>query len=178
MLKNEDLIRLKEDMLLFIESLLKGDYGSFKLKLAIVGVMWLFVFVAICVDLISGYSKAKQRGDARTSYGLKRTVSKFTLYYSCLLFAFMIDVIIMYILAAFNTPIPAIPYITLVGSAYLLYVEARSVMEKAEDKEKIRLSRNLDELLTFIENKEDVIKAISETVRKIKEKEESNDLDQ
>jgi len=168
---NNDLIRLKEDMILFIDSLLKGDYATLKIKLAIVGIMWLFVLAAIIVDLRSGYSKAKQRGEARNSYGLKRTVSKFTLYYSCLLLAFMIDAIIMYVLTAFSTPIPAIPYITVIGSAYLIYVEARSVMEKAEEKEKVRLTKNLSELLTFLENKDDVIKGLSETIKKAQENE-------
>lgn len=166
---NENLTRIKEDMLLFIDSLFKGDYVTLKIKIAIVGIMWLFVLVAIIIDLISGYSKAKQRGEARTSYGLKRTVSKFTLYYSCLLLAFMIDAILMYVISSFNFIIPAIPYITMVGSIYLIYVEARSVMEKAEDKEKVRLTKNLSELITFLENKDDVIKAISETLKKAQE---------
>jgi len=161
-------------MILFIDSLLKGDYTSLKIKLAIVGIMWLFVFVSIIVDLKSGYTKAKLRGDVRNSYGLKRTVSKFTLYYSCLLLAFMIDAIIMYVLTAFSTPVPAIPYITIIGSAYLIYVEARSVMEKAEDKEKARLSKSLSELLIMLENKDDVIKAISETIKKAQKNEKTD----
>jgi len=159
-------------MILFIDSLLRGDFTSLKIKLAIVGIMWLFVLISIIVDLISGYSKAKQRGEARTSYGLKRTVSKFTLYYSCLLFAFMIDSIIMYLITSFDTPIPAIPYITFLGSAYLIYVEARSVMEKAEDKEKAKLNKSLSELLIILENKDDLFKAISGTIKKIQRKED------
>jgi len=158
-------------MTLFIDSLIKGDYITLKIKFAIVGIMWLFVLVAIAVDLKSGYSKAKQRGEARNSYGLKRTVSKFTLYYSCLLLAFMIDAIIMYVLTAFNAPVPAIPYITVIGSAYLIYVEARSVMEKAEEKEKVRLTKNLSELIMLLDNKDDVIKALSETIKKAQENE-------
>jgi len=166
---NEDLIRLQEEMLLFIDSLLKGDYTTLKIKIGIVGILWMFVFIAIVIDLISGYTKAKQRGEVRTSYGLKRTVSKFTLYFSCLLLAFMVDAILMYVISSFNFIIPAIPYVSIIGSIYLIYVEARSVMEKAEDKEKVRLTKNLSELITFLENKDDVIKAISETIKKAQE---------
>ena len=152
-------------MLLFIDSLIQGDYSALKIKSVIVGIMWLFVLVAIAVDLRSGYSKAKQRGEARNSYGLRRTVSKFTLYYSCLLLAFMVDVIVMYVISSFNFIIPAIPYITIIGSAYLIYVEARSVMEKAEEKEKVRLTKNLSEFIIFLENKDDVMKAIAEFLK-------------
>ena len=152
-------------MLLFIQSLLEGDYPSLKIKLAIVAIMWMFVFISITIDLRSGYAKAKRRGEARTSSGLKRTVSKFTLYYSGLLFAFMIDAIIMYVLTSFSAPVPVMPYITVIGSLYLIYVEARSVLEKAEDKGKARLGKNLSDLLTMLENREDVSKAMSEIIR-------------
>ena len=158
-------------MLLFIDSLIKGDFASLKVKLAIVGIMWLFVLISIIVDLKSGYTKAGQRGDARTSYGLKRTVSKFTLYYSCLLFAFMIDAIIMYLITSFSAPVPSIPYVTVIGSAYLIYIEARSVMEKAEQKEKARFNKSLSDLLSIIDNRDDILKAVSGIIRKSAEKE-------
>lgn len=164
-------------MLLFIDSFLSGNAAALKVKLAIVAIMWLFVFIAIVIDLRSGYAKAKRRGEARTSSGLKRTVSKFTLYYSGLLFAFMIDAIIMYVITSFSAPVPVIPYITVIGSLYLIYVEGRSVIEKAEDKDKARLERNLSDLLKMLESREDIVKAVSDVLNKNREKERSNETD-
>lgn len=154
--------------LLFIKSILDGDYSSLKIKLIIVAIMWLFVFVAIAIDLRSGYMKAKIRGEARTSYGLKRTISKANLYCTALFFAFMFDVIITFIITSFDAPIPPIPFVTILASTYLIYVEGRSVLEKAEDKEKIRLSKNLDDIVTLIENKDDLLTALSEVIKKNK----------
>jgi len=165
--------------LLFIKSILEGDYSSLKIKLIIVAIMWLFVFAAIAIDLRSGYMKAKIRGEARTSYGLKRTISKVNLYYTALFFAFMLDVIITFVITSFNAPIPPIPFVTILASLYLIYVEGRSVFEKAEDKEKIRLSKNLDDIVTLIENKDDLLTALSEVIKKnkIHEKTEENGKD-
>lgn len=152
--------------LLFIKSILESDYSSLKIKLVIVAIMWLFVFAAIIIDLRSGYMKAKVRGEARTSYGLKRTISKVNLYYTALFFAFMLDVIITFVITSFGAPIPPIPFVTILASLYLIYVEGRSVLEKAEDKEKIRLSKNLDDIVTLIENKDDLLTALSEVIKK------------
>ena len=54
----------------------------------------IFVMVAMIVDLVSGLIKAKQRGEIRTSYGLRRTVNKFIVYEGGVLIAIMIDVMI------------------------------------------------------------------------------------
>lgn len=53
-------------MLLIIESLLTGDFGTLRLKLAIVSIMWLLVTIAISLDLVSGWRKAEERGEQRT----------------------------------------------------------------------------------------------------------------
>lgn len=159
-------------MFLFIDSLLKGDYSALKIKLAIVGIMWLFVLTAIIIDLISGYSKAKQNGEFRTSYGLKRTVSKFTLYYSGLFCAFMIDSIILYVISSFAIPVPSIPYITIIGSGFLIYVEFRSVMEKASEKERTRFTKSLEELIVLLEKRGDIKEALPEVIKKLKKEDE------
>ena len=63
-------------MHLFIQPFFEGNYNDLRLKLAIVLIMWLFVSIAMGVDLLAGWRKAKERGEARTSYGLRRTVNK------------------------------------------------------------------------------------------------------
>lgn len=144
-------------MLLFIESLLTGDFATLRLKLAIVGIMWLLVTLAIIIDLISGWHKAKERGEARTSYGLRRTVSKTVLYYALMLFAFMFDCI-----GTFFYPQP---YITLIAAAFLIFIECKSILEKAHDKDKWKMNKSLEDLNIILDNKDDLLKGLSEILK-------------
>ncbi|HMM04814.1 MAG: phage holin family protein [Dysgonomonas sp.] len=157
-------------MLLIIESLLTEDFVTLRLKLAIVSIMWLLVAIAISLDLISGWRKAKERGEQRTSYGLRRTVTKAVLYYALMLFAFMFDCIGMFFYAE--------PYITLIAAAFLIFIEAKSILEKAHEKDKKKIGRSLEELTVIFENKDDLIKGITEIVKKqLKAPEEKNEKD-
>lgn len=157
-------------MLLIIESLLTEDFVTLRLKLAIVSIMWLLVAIAISLDLISGWRKAKERGEQRTSYGLRRTVTKAVLYYALMLFAFMFDCIGMFFYAE--------PYITLIAAAFLIFIEAKSILEKAHEKDKKKIGKSLEELTVIFENKDDLIKGITEIVKKqLKAPEEKNEKD-
>ena len=157
-------------MLLFIQSFLNDDDQSLMFKLAIVGFMWVIVTVAMIVDLLSGYNKAKQRGEARTSYGLRRTVQKAVLYFALMLFAFLFDCI--------GTFFYSLPFVTLVSSAFLVFIEGKSILEKAHDKDKRRINGNMNDVAIFLENKDDLAKAIAEIIKsKTKENKESdNDI--
>ncbi len=153
-------------MLLFVQSLLNQDYPSLRFKLAIVGIMWLMVTIAMTIDLISGWHKAKERGEARTSYGLRRTVSKAVLYYALMLFAFMFDCI--------GTFFYAQPYITLIAAAFLIFIECKSILEKAHEKDKWKMNKSIEELYVMLDNKDDLLKGLSEILKnKIKEDEEN-----
>ncbi|GAB6122261.1 phage holin family protein [Dysgonomonas termitidis] len=145
-------------MLLIIESLLTGDFVTLRLKLAIISIMWLLVAIAISLDLISGWRKARERGEQRTSYGLRRTVTKAVLYYALMLFAFMFDCIGMFFYDE--------PYITLIAAGFLIFIEAKSILEKAHEKDKKKIGKSLEELTAVFENKDDLIKGITEIVKK------------
>lgn len=159
-------------MLLFIQAYLNNDDASLKFKFAIVGFMWAIVTVAMIVDLLSGYNKAKQRGEARTSYGLRRTVQKAVLYFALMLFAFLFDCI--------GTFFYSLPFVTLVSSAFLVFIEGKSILEKAHDKDKRRINGNMSDVAIFLENKDDLAKAVAEVIKsKIKDiKEDDNDFSQ
>lgn len=150
-----------------VEALLTEDFETLRLKLAIVGIMWLLVAEAIILDLISGWRKAKERKEARTSYGLRRTVTKTVLYYALMLFALMFDCIGMFFYAE--------PYVTLIAAGFLIFIEGKSILERANDKERRRISRHVEDLSILLENKEDLTKGIAEILRKqIEEKENIN----
>lgn len=149
-----------------IEAFLTEDFETLKLKLAIVSIMWFLVAVAITLDLISGWKKAKIRHEARTSYGLRRTVTKLVLYYALMLFAFMFDCIGMFFYAD--------PYVTLIAAAFLIFIEGKSIFEKAHDKDKRKLNKHFEEFSILLENKDDLAKGIAELMRKQIEQENIN----
>ncbi|MDU1889525.1 MAG: phage holin family protein [Dysgonomonas sp.] len=152
-------------MNLFIQSYLSGNYANFEFELKIVVIIWLMVAFAIAIDLLSGLSKAKERGEVHTSYGFRRTVSKAVLYYALMLFALMFDAIGMFIYP--------LPYITLVAAAFLIFIECKSILEKAHEKDRRILSKNLEDFIDILNDK-DVIKNLGEMLKKQmnKEKEE------
>lgn len=149
---------------LIIQTLLTGDYQTARIDAAIIGIMWLLVAIAIVIDLFSGVRKARERGEMRTSYGFKQTVNKVVLYYAFMLFALMFDCIGM-----FFYPLPVV---TFVCAAFLIFIEGKSVFEKAHDKDKRKFTKSVEELTILLENREDLIKGLSELV---KQKAEEND---
>lgn len=154
--------------LLFINSFLSKDYDTLESKLILVLIMWFIVLLAIIIDLIAGVRKAIQLDEARTSQGFKRTVTKLMQYYGLLCFALMFDV-----LASIVEPMP---YITALASIFLVFIEAKSVYEKAEEKDRRRMTKEADKLITLLENRGDVLKALSEIIKK--EKEANNDTNE
>lgn len=107
--------------------------------MSVIAVAMLIVLMAMAVDLVSGLNKAKQRGDLRTSTGLKRTLSKFISYEGGMLIAAGVDILIH--LCNLNTlfhldVIYGVPVVTCLVGVFLLVVEWLSVREKADEKTK------------------------------------------
>lgn len=100
----------------------------------------------------------------RTSYGFKQTVNKVVLYYAFMLFALMFDCIGMFFYP--------LPIVTFVAAAFLIFIEGKSVFEKAHDKDKRKFVRSVEELAILFDNKEDLLKALAVIV---KQKIEGND---
>lgn len=108
--------------------------------MAIVSVIaMLIVIVAMAVDLVSGVRKAKLRGEARTSYGFSRTLTKFLVYEGILIVAVGIDALLHFGLWQFGAGNYVVPCTELVMAVVLCAVEMWSVSEKAEDKQRRRM---------------------------------------
>lgn len=134
----------------------------------VVVIAMIIVVLAMTVDLISGLIKAKQRGEVRSSYGLKRTLNKFILYEGGMLIAAGIDLMIhlSHLLQLFPLKaIEGVPVITLIVGIYLLVVEALSVREKADQKVRDDM-RNAKELLEKIITKDDIADILSEVIER------------
>lgn len=97
----------------------------------------LVVFAAMAIDLVAGLWKAKIRGDARTSYALKRSVYKFLTYEGAVLVAGCIDVLMhlahFYKLIGLQA-LDSIPVVAFIVGIFLCVVELWSIREKADAK--------------------------------------------
>ena len=107
--------------------------------LSVIAVVMVIVLIAMVVDLLSGINKARQNGKMRTSWGLKRTVSKFIMYEGGLLIAAGVDVLMhashLYDLLHLDA-IRGVPFVTCLVGAFLCVVEFMSVHESADVKTK------------------------------------------
>ena len=153
--------------LLFINAFLNKDYEALYQKIELELIMWIIVLIAIIIDLISGLRKASQLGELHTSYGFRRTVTKMVQYYGLLSFAFMFDVL--------SSMVLPMPYFTMLASFFLVFIEAKSVLEKAHEKDRRKMNKSIKELAVLLEHKDDVLKGITELLKEKEDKEnESN----
>lgn len=160
--------------LLFIHSLLEGNYGTFANKMLVEVIFWLLVILAVTADLVSGVYKARQRGEARMSFGFKRTVNKFVMYFSALMLALLVDCALEYVIISFNSFIPCIPYATILISLYIIiFVEGRSILEKAGTKQRKQLSEDVIKTLQMLEKIKDkeVLEYLSNLAKKKQDEE-------
>lgn len=118
--------------------------------LVVVVVAMLVVLLAMMLDLVSGLYKAKLRGEIRSSWGLKRTLTKFITYEGGMLIAAGVDLLIhlsklMYLFGL--NVIAGVPVITCIVGVFLLVVEFISIRENADKKVKHEMY-NAAELLS------------------------------
>jgi len=130
-------------------------------------VVSLVVFIAIIVDLILGWMKAKQRGEAHTSYALARTSRKFLSYEGCIIVASCMDILFSFIklwqIIGLDV-LDSVPVISSVIGIYLCFVEFMSIREKADEKEKRRF-RKADDALSEVLSSSEVGKMLVELIR-------------
>ena len=113
---------------------------SFSGQLLMLTCIYLLVLVVIFLDLWSGIRKARQRGEFRSSYGLRKTVEKIAKYFNMLFVITIIDVIQMLAIYHLNPQVsfrlPTMPILTFLGAIFVGFIELKSIYEKAEDKDK------------------------------------------
>lgn len=138
----------------------------------------LLVIVAMAVDLVSGIRKAKLRGEARTSYGFSRSLTKFLLYQGILLISTCIDMLLHFGLYQFTEMVYVIPCVELIMAVILCGVELWSVWEKAEAKERRRATQIAQAGAQLID-KDKLTELLAETIgnalKKTKETEEAEE---
>lgn len=95
------------------------------------------VIFAMMIDLACGLRKAKQRGEFRSSKGLRMTINKFLHYEGAMLLAAIFDFLIYIsnIDTLFHLEVlTSVPMITCLVGMFLIIIEFHSVREKADQK--------------------------------------------
>ncbi|MEE6129178.1 phage holin family protein [Chryseobacterium arthrosphaerae] len=152
---------------------IKEDYSAIIMKLIVVGILWSAVLISMIIDFYFGIRKAKQIGEMRTSEGYKRSVGKFNHYFGMLLYAFIFDAIVP-ITYFFEFPISAVPIVSLLAAVVLVFTEAKSVQEKAENKLRRKTNASMLQVLEILEKREDVLHDLLANYKKQNENENSN----
>lgn len=139
--------------------------------LSVMVVAMVIVLIAMGIDLISGINKAKMNGKVKTSWGLKRTMSKFIMYEGGMLIAGGVDVLMhsshLYDLFCLHA-IKGVPVITCLVGAFLCVVEFMSVREKAN----VKLKKEFGEtakMLGQLASREDFVKVLAEALKESRE---------
>ena len=118
-------------------------------RLIVMLLIELLILVApllfILADLASGLRKAKVRGERIMSNKLRRTVNKMAKYYNVLLTLAVIDALqlacLWYLDTYYDWSMPLFPWLTLLGSAGVGFIETKSIMEPADKKEATELKQ-------------------------------------
>ena len=152
-----------------IGNLTDGLFKAFAIAIIVYALCYVFVLLAIAGDLISGVRKAKSAGIARTSEGFKRTIEKIAKYYNMLFAISILDAFVLMMLYVLQLKgwlpsIPLVPIFTVIGGCYLAFVEARSVGEKLEDKERARIKSDFAMFAEILKD-EDKIKKAAEILK-------------
>ena len=136
----------------------------------IVAMVSMVVLFAMTIDLIYGWRKAKQRGEAHTSYALSRSINKFLLYEGSVLIATGIDTLLNLanLWDVIGLAFGGIPVVAIVIGIFLCTVELLSMRENAEDK----VRKNFDKVAhaaTKVIDKDTIVDLLAEAIKKSKE---------
>lgn len=114
--------------------------AAFSGQLIMLTCIYLLVIIVVMLDLWSGLRKARQRGEASSSSGLRKTVEKLGRYFNMMLVLTVIDAMqilaFSYLNPQINFRIPLLPILTFFGGVFVGIIEFKSIYERAADKEK------------------------------------------
>lgn len=120
--------------ILFIRSLIEGDWTTLFMKFGFQALAWVLVLIACLIDLRTGLKASKANGVFRTSsFGLRQTLKKFKDYMDVLLMAFICDLFLsIFVVIADDfsfLKIFSLPLVTIVVFIYTMATEFISVLE-------------------------------------------------
>lgn len=145
-----------------------GQFSEFfeglPVMLLLVVVAMIVVICAMCMDAMFGWHKAKERGEARTSYLFSRSITKFALYEGVLFISAGIDTLVHFVWAQFSSSAYVAPVASIVVAIVLCIVEIWSMREKADEKTRKNITHAIGVVAEAISKEQavDIAKAIIE----------------
>ena len=130
------------------------------------------VIIAMGVDFISGWRKAKIRGDEHTSYAASRTLTKFLIYEGIVLIGVCMDTMVHFAWYMFMASVYVVPLLAIAFGIVLCLVEAWSVKEKADKKQRKRMDEAAAALAKVLD-KETLLELLRGQVRTTKPKDDA-----
>ena len=141
---------------------MRWDVVMINLQTQAVWLLCLYVATLMLVlcDLWSGVRKAKLRGEYRSSFGFRKTVTKLTSYYNLQCVLTIVDVLCALVIINGEYSIALFPYFTLLGVFFVAFIEIKSIYEKADKKQKTRTEDAMNTLIKIVHNKDDIAKVL------------------
>ena len=127
-------------------------------------IVMMVVIVAIGIDFVSGWRKAKLRGDEHTSYAASRSFTKILIYEGIVMIGICMDTMIHFAWAMFMDSAYFVPLAAVAFGIILCIVEAWSVKEKADKKQRKRMDDAAAALATVLD-KETILALIQNRLR-------------
>ena len=118
-------------------------------------VVVVMIAVAMAIDCVSGWRKAKLRGDEHSSYAFSRSFTKFLIYEGIVVIGGLMDMLLHFAWLQFMDGVYMVPVVCILFGIVLCIVEAWSVKEKADQKQRKRMDEAA-ELLAKVLDKETV----------------------
>lgn len=142
-------------------------FNGIEQMLKIICLTAVIVLLAQGIDLAAGLYKAKIRGEVRSSWGLKRSVSKFILYEGAIMIAGGVDTL-MHIcrlmdLVGLNALQGVVPLMTVSIGILLCAVEIWSLRETADKKTAKDLARTAS-IISGIIDRNQLTSAIAQAI--------------
>lgn len=150
---------------------INGDLSGLWLKVQIVFMAWGMILLAIFIDLHYGTRKSKAAGEYIHSEGLRRTVTKISQSFTMMVFMLIFDVLNP--IGLIWTPGKAIPLFTIIAAIGLVWIEFRSVREKADQKFRRKTSRAASDIVGVLVKDEKLVEIIKDTFKDDTDEEES-----
>ena len=110
------------------------------------------------------FKKQKKIGEFITSEGFRRTIHKVVYYYSMMIFGLLFDFLNPFSYY-FPYPISILPIITILFGIVLVYTEAKSVREKAEDKLRRKTDSSIIDIVETVKNNKEVMNNLIEFLK-------------
>ena len=143
---------------------MKEIFAGLGVMSMLVVIVMIAVLIAMTIDCVSGWRKAKLRGDEHTSYAFSRSLTKFLIYEGMCIIGGCMDVMVHFAWWQFMESVYAVPLMTILIGFVLCIVEAWSVKEKADKKQRKQIETAVA-ILTKALGKEAVSEFIAEVLK-------------